>query len=151
MSSIYDMFDVDKKLEKEGIIVNYGDVRFVIARAGGSNKKFRDVFAARSKPYQRQMANDQLAEEVAAKLLAQVYAESVILRIDARSKETPEGAPEEWLESQFYEREGTLVEDTVKNRVELLTNLPELFTDLQSMATKAANFRTKEIEETEGN
>ena len=46
--SLYKMFEVDNVQEQGGVLLNYGDVRFLIARAGGGNKDFAKVFIQRS-------------------------------------------------------------------------------------------------------
>ncbi len=46
---LYKTFEMDADLEREGITVNYGTVKFQIARAGGRNKAFKDTFSAKAK------------------------------------------------------------------------------------------------------
>lgn len=154
MSNLYEMFGVDKNLETDGIEVDYGDTRFQIARAGGSNAKFKRVFQAKTKPYRRQMETDTLSEDTSTNLMAETYAEAVILRIDAKDPEwdaETDDEEDEWKFGAIPQPDGTLADDTTVNRVKLLKALPELFTDLQSVAGKVANFRAEEDEEDEGN
>lgn len=156
MTGIYELFDRDTEIERQGIEVDYGNARFLIARAGGTNVKFRKVFEAKSKPYRRQIQANMLADEVATRILAETYAEAVILRVDAKPREGDEDYYDDvtedgWVPGHIPTRSGELVEDNEKNRVKLLIELEELFLDLQNMASTAANFRREEDDEDEGN
>lgn len=143
--SIYTMFDVDESMEKDGIEVDYGDVRFRIARAGGSNKQFRKLFQDLTKPYKHQLQNDQMSEETSNQIMAKVYAKAVIQRVDAKEEDG------KWAIGFLPLRDGELVPDSVEARETLLLDLKELFADLQTMAGTAANYRKFEDEEDEGN
>lgn len=139
--SLYGMFQVDSDIEKEGITIDYGVARAVIARAGGSNHNFKRVFQAKSKPYRYQIDNDQLSEEASDKLMAEVYAEAVIRRFDAKD---PNG---EWILNKvplMVDGKETIVDATKENIVKLLLDLPELFKDMQFMAGKASHFQAAE-------
>lgn len=128
--NLYDMFKTDEKHESNGIELDYGDCQIRIARAGGSNKKYGDLLSKRLKPYRRQMDTGTMDNTVAEKILAEVYAETVIIG---------------W--TNVKDREGNVMKFTKENCVKLLLDLPELFRDIQEQASKVANFREAEIEE----
>jgi hypothetical protein len=157
VSSIFDTFGQDSSEERSGISVDYGDVRFLIARAGGSNTNFQRVFRARAKPYRHQIDNELMSDEASEKLMAQVYAETVILRIDTLKKDE-NGEPvkdskgqQVWELNTIPTREGETVPFDVPNTVALLLDLKDLFKDIQVMATKVSNFRKQEEAADEGN
>lgn len=134
--SFYETFATDTKLESvEGIDLDYGASGVIkIHRAGGANKKFATVLNAKMAPYRRQLANGSMDEAVATKLMAEIYAEAVILG---------------WVGVKG--RDGKELKFTKENVVKLLVDLPELFKDIQEQATTIANFRASNIEADEKN
>lgn len=144
MASLYKTFSLDENLEQSGILINYGDVRFRIARAGGSNNKFRRLLQGKLKPYRRQIDNDTMDDSVSERLLLEVYAESVILGWE--TKVVAEDGSEKW-EPWVEGPGGEHLDFTRDNCIRVLADLPELFRDIRSMADKAANFRKEEEEE----
>ncbi|MBU0724388.1 MAG: hypothetical protein KJ904_08725 [Alphaproteobacteria bacterium] len=136
MNSIYDLFATDAKAEAEdGLVLDYGSFgRITIRRAGGANKGFARVLEAKLRPYRRQIQAGTLEEAVAERLLAEVYAETVLIG---------------W--QGIRDRDGQDIAFSHRAAVTLFTDLPELFRDVQEQAQKAANFRTAEIEESAKN
>lgn len=133
--SLYSQFKTDAALEKDGVILQYGNnsdgkpIQITIARAGGSNVRFMKSMDHHRKPYRRQIQNDTLDPETATVLLAKVYAESVILG---------------W--SGVEDENGNLMDYNVKNCEKLLIDLPDLFIDIQEQANKVALFREELLE-----
>jgi hypothetical protein len=132
--SPYTLFATDNRLEQDGILLDYGSFRLRIARAGGANRRFAQVLEAKLKPHRRQIQTETLADEVAHRLIVEAYAEAVLLGwegvVDAGGQPMP---------------------FTRDNAVRLLTDLPDLFRDLQEQATKAALFRRQAEEADEKN
>ena len=155
-SFLYKTFETDTDLEREGILVNFGSVKFSLARAGGRNKAFRDLFNAKAKKHRVELDNETLSDEVADRIMAESYAEAVVLGWWTR-KEDENGDPildkkgEEQWDDHIVNREGKKVKYSVDECVKLLLDLPDLFQTLQSYAQKAANFRKEFEEEDEGN
>lgn len=130
MAGTYDTFKADENLEKEGIELDYGDAGlFLIARAGGSNKDFARMMEKVFRPYRRQMDAGTMDEKVADKLLAEVFAKTVIL---------------DW--KGVTDKNGKNLPFNEANATKLLTDLPDLFVDLREQAMKVANFRALEVE-----
>lgn len=126
----YEMFKTDDKKEQEvGVVLDYGEFQIHIVRAGGSNKKFAQTLQRKMKPYRRQVETDTMADGIAEKLLAEAYAETVILG---------------W--KNVKDREGKIMECTRENVVKLLLDLPELFKDIQTQANNVSLFRSEEKE-----
>lgn len=140
--SLYKTFATDESAEQDGITVDYGDTRFLIARAGGANHKFKKVFSSKIKPYRRQIDQGTMSDDAALKMLAQAYAESVVLTW--QSKTVDEKGKEVWLDT-IEDANGEPLKFSVKNCTQVLLDLPELFTDLQTMAGQAANFKQDEV------
>lgn len=138
MSSLYTTFGTDKSLEKDGIVLEYGSnaqgvpVQIRIARAGGANVKFAKVLEHKLKPYKRTL--DALDNKVAEKLLIETYADTVILS---------------WTGVQ--DREGNDLEFNRDNVIKVLTDLPDLFIDIQQQSQKFALFREEIRELDSGN
>lgn len=134
--SFYETFSTDTKLESiDGVDLDYGKSGVIkIHRAGGSNKKFSTVLNAKMAPYRRQLANGSMDEVVATKLMAEIYADAVIL--GWKCVKGPDGK-----DMKF----------TRENVVKLLLDLPELFKDIQEQANTIANFRAVAIEADEKN
>ena len=142
MSSPYKMFSSDKDVEQQGVLVNYGDFRLRIARAGGNNHRFRRLLQAKMKPYRHQLVNDTMDDQVSEQVVREVYAEAVILGWETKvvGKDGKE-AWEPWLETP----DGKLPY-SVPSCIKVLTDLPDLFRDIQQVAGKVALFRKAEEE-----
>ncbi len=134
MTSPYVLFSTDTALESGGIALDYGSFRIRIARAGGANRKFAQVLEAKLKPHRRQIQTETLADEVAHRLIVEAYAEAVILGWDG-----------------VVDAAGQALPFTRDNAVRLMTDLPDLFRDVQEQATKAALFRRQAQEADEKN
>lgn len=140
MSSLYTQFKNDPALEKDGILLQYGDnskgqpTCIRIARAGGANVAYQRRMEAVVKPYRRQIQTETIETAQVTKLIQQVYAETVVLGWE--HVEFPvldaEGKPTDVLEELPY---------TPENCKRLFVDLPDLFADLQEQAQRAALFR----------
>jgi hypothetical protein len=132
MTSFYETFSTDPELEAgKGIDLDYGPCGVItVHRAGGANRMFTQVFAAKMKPYERRIANGTLEDDLAERLLAETYAETVI--VGWRGVKGPDG------KDLAFNR---------KNAVKLLTELPDLFRDIQEQTTRITNFRRENLEE----
>lgn len=150
--SLYSQFKTDTKLEKDGILLEYGEnskgkpICIRIARAGGSNERFNKRLEAASKPYRRQIQTETIATETIAKMIRQVYAETVVLgwenvELIVKDNDGNPVEPEQYEERMF----------TVPNCLELFNDLPDLFLDIQEQAQRAALFRTEIREADAGN
>lgn len=129
-TSPYAMFASDKALEAKGIWLDFGAFKIRVARAGGSNQKFRIALEQKLRPYQLQMKTGTMDNEQALRLLAEAYAETVVLGWEG-----------------VTDSEGKAMAFTQENVVKLFTDLPELFNEVQEQAGKLANFRALEQEE----
>lgn len=131
--SPYDVYGTNDDLESgKGVEVEYPFGTFIINRAGGANKAFGRVFQAKCKPHRRQMDNDTLDDDIKLRILAETYAETVIIG---------------W--KGVHGKDGKKLSFNKKNCVQLLIDLPDFFIDLQKTATEFQTFisEQEEIEE----
>ncbi len=140
--SMYGLFKTDVNLEKKGIIIDYGEFRVTIARAGGGNKKFAKLLEGKTKPYRRAIQTETMDSELAMGVLQKVYVDAVILNWETKNEDG------EWEVGIEAPEGGPLLPFTSENILETFASLPDLFTDLQEQANKVALFR-KEIMETD--
>jgi hypothetical protein len=130
--SFYETFGTDKDLESgKGVDLDYGkDGIITIHRAGGSNRKYAQVASAKLKPYSRQIYNKTVDQDVIERVMAEIYAEAVIIG---------------WKD--VVGKDGKMLKFTTENVVNLLLNVPELFSDIQKASDDVAIFRKQEMEE----
>jgi hypothetical protein len=137
-SKLFTMFGTDKNAEKTGVWINYGDVKFLVARAGGSNIEYAERLKAKIRPLRNQIERDTLPKAEDDRITAEVYAETVIKDVQVL---TSEGSWERGLPTE----DGKVVPLTREGLVALLLELPDLFRDLRVQANDAVKF-TKEQE-----
>ena len=133
--SLYSQFETNREIEKTGIILDYGfnskkqPIQIRIARAGGANERYSKLLELRTKPYRRQIQNETLDNAVAEKITKEVYAQTVVLG---------------W--NGVEDRDGNDMPFTQENCVKLFTDLPDLWSDVQSQSTRASLFRAEILE-----
>lgn len=122
--NIYETFETEKDLEKNGVVIDYGSFSFTVARAGGSNQKYNKVLESLTKPFRRAIETETMDNSKTEAILMEVYAKSVILG---------------W--SGVTDKKGKPLEFNVKNCIEIFKDLPDLFKDIQSQSNKNVLFR----------
>lgn len=133
--SLYSQFQTDKNIEKDGVVLEYGKTKegkvisIRIARAGGANSRYTKLMEAATKPYRRQLQNETLDNDIAESITQKVYAQSVILG---------------WENVQ--DQDGEDMAFNLENCIKLFKDLPDLWTDIQNQATRAALFRQDILE-----
>ena len=133
--SIYDKFNTDKKLEQEGVVLDYGDgMEIRIARAGGSNVKFEKALQAKSRKFGLQVKHDLLDPDQMREIMREVLAETVVLG---------------W--SGMTDREGNPLPFSKDNCIQVFKDLPDLFDDVLEQSRKAALFKVTVLEAEAGN
>ncbi len=130
--SLYNTFKTDENLETgEGVNLDYGDgVLITIHRAGGANTKYSRVASQKLKPHSRKIQNGTADTDAIRKVMAEIYAEAVVIGWKGVKDES-----------------GKDMKFTKENCVKLLTDLPDLFNDIQDQADKISLFRKEETEE----
>lgn len=143
--SMYSQFETDTDLETQGIWIDYGDFRVLIARAGGANKRYMSYTEVKTKPFRRAIQAGTMTEERSRALLYDIYAKTVILDwqvsqgLDKKTEEVV------WKRG-IHAKDGSILEFNPENVIQVFRSLPSLFQDLQQSAEGIALFRKEEIE-----
>lgn len=141
--SIYKNMKTDEKLTAEGVTFELYGNRIKMARAGIGNPAFQASMTKRTQPYRRQIANNTMDGNKEAEILRNVYADSVIhdweVQVDG-----------EWKRGIEAE-DGSVIPFTKENVVATLEKLPELFLELQQLASNASHYRVEQLEDDSGN
>jgi hypothetical protein len=144
MANPYVTFKTNPEAEtKTGVLLDYGDFRITIIRAGGANKKFSKLYTERTKPYKRQMDTETLDENVSKDLMIKLYADAVIIDMDVKDNENSTENKPVYIQGIFTP-EGTILPYVRENVIKFFKDLPELFTDVVSQANLISLFRAEE-------
>jgi hypothetical protein len=130
----YELFETDKKVEEDGIDIDYGEFQIKIARSGGANQKYAKTLEILTKPHRRAIQTETADVKLVQKLLVEAHAKAVVLG---------------W--TGVKDREGKPMKFSVDNCIKLFNDLPDLFSDVQEQAAKTGLFRKTVIEESSGN
>jgi hypothetical protein len=137
-SSLFKQFKTDAKLETEGVTFEIADSRITMARAGVGNPAYATSMTKRTQAVRRQLARNELTPEQEVEILRQVYADSIVTNWEVRDGEGwRQGIPAEDGSVRAYNRD---------NVVKILAELPELFLELQSLASNFQNYRAEVLE-----
>jgi len=140
-ASPYALFETDKKVEQEGVRIDYGPFYFQVARAGGSNTRFRDVLRQRLAPHKRAMATETMSEDLADKITLDVFAETVVLGWGSV----------EFGEGKIAGRDGKPIDFGPEAVKQLFKDLPDLARDVMAQAQSVGLFRAVVAEVDAGN
>lgn len=131
--NLFKQFATDPQAEKEGVRFEIGvnsqgeTIAFQIARAGGQNIRYAKVIEAKTKPYRMQIQAGTIDPEIAARLMREVFAESVVIGWEGVEDEA-----------------GHLLTYSPEAAATLFEQLPELYALLQEQAQNVALYR-KEV------
>lgn len=127
---IFQDFETDRKVEMDGVWIDYGNYQIRIARAGGGNKAYDVCLENKARPFRRALQNEVLSLEKQEQIVQEAFIETVIL---------------DW--KGVEEVEGTPLECTQDNVRMLLKRLPDVWKDIQAQAQKVSLFRKEDVEE----
>lgn len=148
MGSMYDNFKSDPELERNGIVVDYGDFRVTLARAGGANKAYQRTLEQMARPYRRAIDTGTFTNERANALLREVYARTVVRNWEIR--EVADDGTVTWKEG-IEGSDGTVLPVSKENILATFDALPDLFQDLMQQAQSGALYRASLREQASGN
>ena len=136
MNALDEIFGTSPDAESgAGVVLDYGRAgKFTIHRAGGSNRKFEKRREALMKPYTRQIQTNTMDDDVAKKLFAQLYAETVVVGWN--------GVPGDDGADRAF---------TVEHVTEVLIRYPDLFADIRAAANDRSLFLADAQEAAVGN
>ncbi len=147
MAGPYELFKTDDDLETGGVVLNYGEFKIRIARAGGANKKYSRVLESKSRPHRRAIQAGTLDESTDLRLFAEVYAEAVVLGW-SRVVKGKDGKESE-VQNELLGPDGEEIPFTKENVIKVLLDLPDLFSDIREQSTKVSTFRREAERETD--
>lgn len=131
--NLFKQFATDPQAEKDGVRFEIGvnsqgeTIAFQIARAGGQNVRYVKAIEAKTKPYRMQIQAGTIDPEIAARLMREVFAESVVIGWEGVEDEN-----------------GRLLTYSPEAAATLFEQLPELYALLQEQAQNVALYR-KEV------
>lgn len=124
MTSIYQQFRTNPEIEQNGVTIDYGDFKFMIARAGGANRRYEQALEKKARPFRRALANDLLPNSRQREILMEVFAETVVLGWEGIRGE-----------------DGEEISHSPAACLQLFKDLPDIFDDIKEQAERAALFR----------
>lgn len=148
MSSMFEMFETDASAEQKGIVLDYGDFRVTVARAGGANKAYERCLERITKKYRRAIQTENLPNEKANELLMVAYSQEVVR--DWEVNKGTDAAPE-WISGIPQRGSDELLTVTPENVLATFKALPDLFDAIKDDAQKGVLFRAALREEAAGN
>ena len=74
-ASLRKQFETDSDYEKKGVLIEYDDFSFMLARAGGANQAFNKVMRRKSKKHERAIQSGRIKSEVADRIMLETFAE----------------------------------------------------------------------------
>ena len=137
---MYQLFQTDETLEKDGVYIDYGTFRVKLARSGGANKRYGRILEAKAKPYRRAIQTKTMDNELAEKMMMDAFVETCIIAWEIKIDDN------EW-KSGVLSEDKTLQPFNKQNVLKVFDKLPDLFIDLSEQATTLSNYRIGELEE----
>ncbi len=132
VSSVFKLFATSKELEKKGVWLDYGDVKFLVARAGGANHGYAELLKAKIRPIRHQVERDLLSAEENDRINAELFAEAIIKDVKVKVDDNwQQGVPS---------ADGPVLPYTKANVVKLLLELPDMFRDIRQCAADANKY-----------
>tara|TARA_Y100000004_G_scaffold192790_2_gene253979 strand:+ start:849 stop:1277 length:429 start_codon:yes stop_codon:yes gene_type:complete len=141
--SLYEDFKTSDVLETKGVRFENATYAYTLARSGGANKKFQKFFERLARPHRRQMDNGTLDNDVAERIMRQVYARTVVLGWETL-------VDDEWVDGIQLE-DGSVVPATEDVLIQVFTDLPDLFSQISEDAKSVTYFRQAGMEDDAGN
>lgn len=146
MNNAYGMFKVSRESESKGIVLDYGEFRVTIARAGGANTDYKREMEDAARPHQKLIQNEQFSNDQADELLKKVYAKTVVKDWEVKVEDDDGFHYERGI---FDPETDEVMPFTAENVLKVfhVPELNDLFLDIRDSAQKAALFRAALREE----
>lgn len=143
--SMFDQYETDSDLEKDGVWFENEDYRIKIAHAGGSNKKYATYFESKTKPLRRAITAGTLDPKRGEAILHDVYAHTIVKAWEI-SEEVDKDGKQIW-KSGIHKKGGGILPFNVENVMETFRLLPKLFADIQQFSEGITMYRKEDLEE----
>jgi len=135
------IFKTDQAAEVDGVEVDVSvndhnglPIKIRISRMSASNKRYTKELNRVTKPHQSAIQNDAMDNDLARKMLRDVFVDTILLGWSNLPKSELTGNDKDKEELEF----------TRENALLLFNEMPDLYDDWELRATKAAAFREKE-------
>lgn len=142
----YGAYQTDKDLETNGVLLDLGEQgAFVVARAGGANRKYLTEVRKLTQKYRRQIIAGTLDPDIAERLAKEAFSKTIVLRWLKKGDKFGS------FEAQFDVTgpNGSPLPFNVENCKMLLTDLHDLYLDIKDCADSSTAYR-KEVVVEEG-
>lgn len=149
MTDLGKMFATNSEREVEGVILMFGDAEIRVARAGGANTKFTRMFEERTRPYRKQIELKVIKEDVMTRLLAEVYAEAIVVSWRTRVVTKDEFGADVVSYEDTITVNGEKLVFSKENVVKLLLSVPVIFQEIRETSMAFSNFQDAEALETD--
>lgn len=140
MSGLYESYETDPEREVNGILIDYGNFRVTVARAGGANKQYLKLLEAKTKPFKRAMAVEAMDNELSLEILKEVYAETIV-------KDWETKVDGKWKKGIEQKGSDKLLPVNAKNVMQTFINIPDIFLGIREDADRIALYRMSLREE----
>ncbi|AFV81272.1 hypothetical protein F862_gp040 [Vibrio phage vB_VpaS_MAR10] len=147
-TSPFAMFRTSTNDEVNGVYINYGSFRILVAHAGGANTAYNRLLMKLGKPYLKLIKSGNLPEEVTKEIDEKLYTQTIIKGFQVDESKDGDKEPK-WV-SGIPTESGEVVEYNEENLVNLLRELPHLFDDIKAFAMDMSNFKP-DLEVAKGN
>lgn len=141
--SLRKTFKTDRNAEIDGVWIEVGindhngrPIRIRISRMSQSNKRYTKELNRVTKPHQSAIQNDAMDNDLARKMLQEVFADTILLEWDNLPKSELTGNDDDKDDLEF----------TRDNVLALFKELPDMYDDWEARANKASAFREQERE-----
>lgn len=145
MTDLGQMFKTNPEREQEGVVLLFGDVEIRVARAGGANTKFQRAFEEKTRPYRKQIEMKVIKEDVMTRLLAEIYAEAIIVSWRTKVVTKDEFGNDEVTYDQTITVNGDKLEFSIANATKLLMNVPMVFQEVREVSMQWTNYQDVEV------
>jgi hypothetical protein len=117
-------YQQDRDAEKEGIWLAYPNgIKFLIARAGGSNNTYKRELSKALRPHRRMIDQGRMDPDESDRILRRVYAKTILL---------------DW--EGIKDEKGKAIPYSPQAGEDFFAAIPELFSELVDRATEAQTF-----------
>jgi hypothetical protein len=146
--SLRGTFKTDKRAEVEGVWIEVGmndhnnlPIEIHISRMSKANKRYTKRLEAVTKPHQSAIQNESLDNDLASKLMQNVFVDTVLLGWKNLPKSELTGNNEDTDDLEFNRA----------NALALFEELPDMYDDWEDRAKKSSAFREAEQDSAAGN
>lgn len=142
----YAKYLTDQNILKEGIWYEDEDVRIKVTYAGDENARYTKMLKAMLKPYETRIRNDNFPDSEFQKILAKVYAATVVLEWEVKKYENDEDEVGTFVPG-VYDENGEIMPYGEGSVVLGFQYGKRLFNDIVKLATNFNLFRQDQKEE----